>query len=400
MASPSQSVALARLRQHSKTRIRHASSPDFSNRMLELHAALEIEEFWNATRRIMHAALPFHFISVCLKPFLSMPGTSLRDRYPIKDPQVTRRLTQVHPWTPCLINGSGEEVLRLSDILPGSELRKTAFFKEFLSPWNSEFVGSMVFWLEGVFSGTITLFRRPEQGDFTEAEIDLLHQLRPQFDVALRRVLRLHRERSVRISFESFLQHLPLPTVLLTWELAPIYRNRAALDACLAWRYGLERARQFKAGKETDLPKELLDTCEAIKRSLNFYEQNDFWPGFVRPQILRCSNCPELEAQIALVQFSALPLQHPVFVVQFSGCDPSRSTEGNNEVNGVRHAQKLSRLTPTERELAVHVCQGLSNDEIATRLSKSVLTVKTQLKSIYRKLEVPSRTRLMALLAA
>jgi DNA-binding CsgD family transcriptional regulator len=56
----------------------------------------------------------------------------------------------------------------------------------------------------------------------------------------------------------------------------------------------------------------------------------------------------------------------------------------------------LRELTPREREIALLVCEGCSNAEIARRLSKSVLTIKTQLNSVFRKLGVESRTRLMA----
>lgn len=56
------------------------------------------------------------------------------------------------------------------------------------------------------------------------------------------------------------------------------------------------------------------------------------------------------------------------------------------------------RLTPAERALLHRVCEGWSNKEIARHLDKSVRTVKTQLTSVYRKLGVTSRTRLLAML--
>ena len=55
-------------------------------------------------------------------------------------------------------------------------------------------------------------------------------------------------------------------------------------------------------------------------------------------------------------------------------------------------------LTPREREIALLVCEGHSNAEVAKRLSKSVLTIKTQLNSVFRKLGVESRAKLMAML--
>lgn len=56
----------------------------------------------------------------------------------------------------------------------------------------------------------------------------------------------------------------------------------------------------------------------------------------------------------------------------------------------------LRDLTPREREIALLVCEGHTNAEVAQRLSKSVLTIKTQLNSVFRKLGVTSRAKLMA----
>lgn len=57
----------------------------------------------------------------------------------------------------------------------------------------------------------------------------------------------------------------------------------------------------------------------------------------------------------------------------------------------------LTQLTQAERELLHLVRQGWSNKEIAAELQKSIRTVKTQLTSVYKKLGVRGRTRLLAL---
>jgi len=46
----------------------------------------------------------------------------------------------------------------------------------------------------------------------------------------------------------------------------------------------------------------------------------------------------------------------------------------------------------------LHLCEGLTNKEIAQTLSKSEATVKFQVSSAMGKLGVPTRTRLMVLL--
>ncbi|MDP9896031.1 DNA-binding NarL/FixJ family response regulator [Variovorax boronicumulans] len=50
-------------------------------------------------------------------------------------------------------------------------------------------------------------------------------------------------------------------------------------------------------------------------------------------------------------------------------------------------------LSPRELQVLQLVSQGLSNRRIAEALSRSANTIDTQIKSIYRKLDVNSRTR-------
>jgi DNA-binding CsgD family transcriptional regulator len=60
----------------------------------------------------------------------------------------------------------------------------------------------------------------------------------------------------------------------------------------------------------------------------------------------------------------------------------------------------INRLTPREIEIVELVAQGLTNAEIGEKLWIQENSVKQALKRIYRKLEVSSRTKMVALLAA
>ena len=55
------------------------------------------------------------------------------------------------------------------------------------------------------------------------------------------------------------------------------------------------------------------------------------------------------------------------------------------------------KLSPAEAVVVAGVARGLSNKEIARELGKSPATVKNQLVSVYRKLGVRSRIRLMVM---
>ncbi|MEV6417154.1 response regulator transcription factor [Kribbella sp. NPDC051718] len=61
-------------------------------------------------------------------------------------------------------------------------------------------------------------------------------------------------------------------------------------------------------------------------------------------------------------------------------------------------AEALKALTPREREVAITVAEGLSNAEIAERLSVSESTVKVHLGHVMAKLALPNRTKLALLI--
>jgi DNA-binding NarL/FixJ family response regulator len=58
----------------------------------------------------------------------------------------------------------------------------------------------------------------------------------------------------------------------------------------------------------------------------------------------------------------------------------------------------LSRMAPAEAVILQHLRLGLTNREIATFLGKSEFTVKNQVSTILRKVGLPTRARLIALL--
>ncbi len=64
---------------------------------------------------------------------------------------------------------------------------------------------------------------------------------------------------------------------------------------------------------------------------------------------------------------------------------------------GAGRSPRVVKLSPAEAAVVAQVSRGLTNGEIARELGKSVGTVKNQLGSVYRKLGVKNRIRLMVL---
>ncbi len=362
--------------------------------LLKLHATQEMEEFWTTARLVLHTALPLHFICMCLRPFALMPSTVYRERAPFASEEEFQRFQEVSPVGAYLANRPGTTIVRMSDLLPDVELMGTEFYRRFMLPHDDRYFACLNFWHGGLFQGLIGLHRTSTQRDFSDAELALLNQLHPHFNTVLQRILSLHRERAVRLSLEKLLVNLPIATVLLDWDLRIASRNRSAVELCAVWNIGRERAGCEKPDARLKLPPQVLAYCEDFKAHWNPCLHRTCaltsTPGvyLMHPQL------PELRASVNLLQLDAAPLSMPMFLIRIEDHgDQANPANGAETSIGL-----LARLSQREREVAQLVGQGLSNNEVARRLRKSVLTVKRQLRSIYDKLDVSSRSRLAALL--
>jgi DNA-binding NarL/FixJ family response regulator len=96
-----------------------------------------------------------------------------------------------------------------------------------------------------------------------------------------------------------------------------------------------------------------------------------------------------------LKQISSAAFARPHFLIEFEDLHGSGGTGYQISSASLSH---LVRLTIREQNLARLVCDGHSNQEIADESGLSLETVKKHLHSIFCKLQVPSRSRLMALM--
>jgi DNA-binding CsgD family transcriptional regulator len=220
----------------------------------------------------------------------------------------------------------------------------------------------------------------------------LLRQLYPQFLTALCRLRSLEREHSVRMDLEKFLSRLPLPTILLRWNLKPIYQNQAARDFCAVWEKGPGEAQLTKA--TSPIPFEILDRCRLLKQQ---------WANARRPiapqtgvkEQVHHPRSPHLRATLHLKQLNSAGVARPHFLIE---CEDLHSSAGARAGPASARLPHLVRLTRREQEVARLVCEGRSNQEIADDACLSLPMVKKHLHAIFRKLEVPSRSRLIALM--
>lgn len=365
--------------------------------LLALHAAMEVEALWRAVRGVMRAAFAPHRVTL----FLGHLGMG-EARVVLTDPPISHpeewyaARGKLNPFSPFIEANRGVKLYRFAEVLPPrAEFVRTEFYRRFASPEGWDKGVSALYWSRREVTAMFSLYRAPEQPDFTDAELALLRHLHPFVGTAIARVRRLHTERLARRGLEEFNRNVPVGLVFLDWALRVEFANPEAHRRCAEWNFGAEAARAYNPRDAFALPPAVLEACRALRAAVLARD-----PRAPNPQpgdVTHVEPAADtgLRAQITVLNNPASALAQPRFLVVFDS-RPVASPEAG-PVSAEKMGQ-LRELTPREREIALLVCEGCTNAEIARRLNKSVLTIKTQLNSAFRKLRVKSRARMMALL--
>src|SRR5262249_19438041 len=179
------------------------------------------------------------------------------------------------------------------------------------------------------------------------------------------------------------LRRLPLPTILLRWNLKPVYQNRAARDFCSVWEKGPTEARWTKP--RSPIPPEILDRCRQLRQK---------WQRSSAPQTrskkgqVHHPRAPHLRATIRLRKLSSAGVAQPHFLIE---CENLQVKTAPRKLPGAAQLPHFVQLTRREREIVQLICDGQSNQEIADETGSSLATVKKQIHSIFSKLEVTRR---------
>ena len=90
-----------------------------------------------------------------------------------------------------------------------------------------------------------------------------------------------------------------------------------------------------------------------------------------------------------------LQMLSPHGLKKSEGERPSVPPRRAGKIGSGREASKIAKLTKREREIIALVGEGLKNAEIAERLFISRTTVRHHLTSVFTKLDVPDRLKLI-----
>ena len=363
--------------------------PALQKPLLKLHRAVDLKSFWKSVQRLLSVSIANHSIGLLLQQDQSVPVIAKWTRFMPED------FFAAEPLNRCATQPRRRKMLRLNSFFRGrNSFVRSRFYRHYMAPQKCDNGVTLLFWKQQRLICAIAILRTPKQGDFSPAEMGLLRQLYPQLLAALRRIESLGRERSVRADLEEFFRRLPLPTIILRWNLKPIYQNNAARDFCAVWEKGPAEARRTNA--KSSMPSEILERCRVLKekwrnakaqaratRRIDFKEEHVNHP-----------RQPHLRATIHLKQINSVGVAGPHFLI---ACEDLCGNGQRSPRLSLFRLPGIARLTRREREVAQLACEGRSNKEIAQNACLSLPTVKKHLHSVFRKLQVPSRTRLVAL---
>jgi DNA-binding CsgD family transcriptional regulator len=359
--------------------------------LLRLHSATDMAALWRGVQWVINAALPGSSIGLTLQhnpiqPMITKWTRRVPDR--LFDTTPLRKYLDSHPRSRFVLS---------SDIFAQrAQLVRSDFYRQYMAPQRRAHAISLLFWRGQRLIGIIVIMRTAKQGQFTGEQIKVLHSLYPQFQTALRRLGSLEREHSARLAFEEFIRRLPLPTILLRWNLKLVYQNQAAREFCALWQMGPHEARLLKA--DWSVPNEILEGCRELKERWQQDRRSpplaispmSSWKTSVHHPKLR-----HLRANLNLRQISSLGVARPFFLIECEDLSQPARRRHRTDAHQLPH---LAQLTRREQQVTHLACDGQSNQEIAEDARLSLAMVKKHLHSTFRKLEISSRSQLITLM--
>lgn len=366
---------------------------DLEGEILQLHAAIDQESLWRGVLKLLHKAVPAHRVTL----FLGHLGLS-EARVVFTDPPIDkgddwyRERARANPFSRFIEQHIGRTHYHFHEVVgPPAEFRKSGFYRRFASAEGWDKGLSVMFWNDGEMRAMFSLYRAPAQPEFGIGEREFLLDLARHVEIAIIRVQKINREENFRTALQAFTRDIPAPVLLLDWSLKPVFVNLAAYEMAAIWNLGRDKAARLNPRDCFRVPYAVQSAVEGLKEQFTGSCEGIDRKRLPQAVTLRHPRSSELQARVSAVHYSPSMLARPGFIVFFS--EPL--TPDPAGVPGRYRERALQQLTPAERKVVAEVCLGKSNEEIAAALNKSILTVKTQLNSVFQKLELRSRAELI-----
>lgn len=352
-----------------------------------LHRALDFDSFWDASRNLLSAGLPYHSCSLLFGIADYQPHEA-RHHVAMAEKRDYAPATSLSVSGGYLASHRHVSVYTYSQIVaqdPDAPRRRHAQ-ESVVGDWN-EFA-HLAFWNGGQPQAVLSVRRATCQTSFEASELQFLHDLHPLIDAGLWRVKACAAQRTRLLQYEKLLEELPHPVMLADAWGEVLFASPQSQYLANRWNQSLRRS-AVSAVRAPRLPADVAQVLESPDR----FGVTD-WDG-ASPLLLSHPDIAGLSVQIersdAWGERSSAPKQWAYLLTFICLPGPTQSASALSP----RALATLRLLSPAERKVAALVGEGLRNDEIAGRLHRSRRTVEFQLNSVYRKLNFTRRAQLI-----
>lgn len=372
---------------------RAAGAPSVSSsRLLALFAAKDLDALIDAAFRILREAVACDFASAFYRysdEGLLKERDSRGREY---GPEFTRRFIELSPAIPVARANPGLDLLTTRAALPHSEadLKKSDFYREIMQAQGWRHAVALCFWSQPLAELPVfvaSVYRREGRRDFSDADLIRLRSVHPFLSCAINRLHELEAAQSVRDGMAMTVRRGSTGVAVLDWNLNLVEANPVARRLCATWADSPARSRVNGARRAWRLPSALAEVCRELRSE---QAGSSAGPdaavtrrrsGILHPRMLG------VVASISMICRSATGMSEPSFVIELEKTEKPE-----------HRRLLLERMTAAERAVAMVVLDGLSNQEVADQLGKSVQAVKFLLHNIYSKTGVSNRAALVVAL--
>lgn len=337
--------------------------------LLALSQADSLSDFSKPLQQAFAQVDGFHSLRVSMSPLDALiPKLEADPLLSSRPASYRKQRNRVDP-TPTFLESHRGLPLASWDLLRSSCEKAHDFQQRYMKPegWSDYF--ELYFWEGTRFVGYLCVrFAGSPQFELSKLE-NIRKKIEPFFN-HLRGRIRLSAEARF---YRSLVARMPIALVVLDPELKVFYANGDGSFLCQSWRLGARAARSTKAERRPKIPQDILQRCEQLKREKESYGTLHSPEHSIRASIQRVDINPELNSS-------------RFFLIWLSQDSHDRA------------APSLAALSPSERSAAKLAAAGLSNPQIASQLGKSPSTIRAQLHSAFRKLNIEKRVQLAKLL--
>lgn len=388
------------LQTRSQRSIRRAAQPlrdrrvDPLAQLLDLFAAASLDEFIDTCFLVLPRIVDCDFVSALYR---SDGGRLLRERdsrgrdY---SPQFMKRYAELTPAVNAVLTTPGVKVLPSRVGLPSAdeELHRSAFYREVMEPQGWRHAVALCFWNPpaALFpSLVISLNRVSGRADFSNGDLKVLGRLHDVLQAAATRIEERENTQAIYDAIASAVRYERHGFMVVDSRLHVVRANLAAKQMCRNW-WGTAEGSETARTTSVRVPTPIFLAIEAMRKEWQDSLTGEITTQGIQRRRINVDGTARWSASITMLWPKADGIGEPAFVVEADYFDRLEPV--------AKPSLKILelRLTRAEHAVAVAIASGLSNQEAAESLGKTVAAVKFLLHRIYQKHGIGSRTQLVA----